>query len=115
MPRYKMVVMSNPAEGREDEYNDWYQNIHLGELVALDGFRSARRFRLARSLVEGETYPYLAIYDIETGDIDAVLQNLVAIAEAGKLTMSDAIDTSRTRAVVYEEFGAVVSSLAPNR
>ena len=110
MPSYKMVVMSNPVAGREDEYNDWYQNIHLGELVALEGFQSARRFRLARSLVEGEAYPYLAIYEIETGDLDAVLQNLITVAESDQLTMSDAIDTARTRAVVYEEFGEVVAA-----
>ncbi len=117
MARYKMVVMSNPVEGREDEYNDWYQNVHLGELVALEGFRSARRFRLARSLVEGEVFPYLAIYEIETGDINGVLQNLIGVAESGQLTMSDAIDTARTRAVVYEEFGEVVakSGGAPGR
>jgi len=30
MPRYKMVVYSRPAPDREDEYNDWDQNVHLG-------------------------------------------------------------------------------------
>ena len=109
MPRYKMVVMSNPVKGREDDYNDWYQNVHLGELLALPGFKSGQRFRLARSLVEGETYPYLAIYEIETDDIDAVLDHLRAVAESKLLTMSDSLDTDNTSAVVYEECGAVVS------
>jgi hypothetical protein len=111
MQRYKMVVMSHPVKGREDDYNDWYQNVHLGELVALPGFKSARRFRLARSLVEGETYPYLAVYDIETNDIDSVLDNLRDMAENERLTMSDSLDTDNTHAVVYEEFGAVVSEM----
>ena len=108
MPRYKMVVMSRPTAGREDEYNEWYQNVHLGELVALPGFTSARRFRYARSLVEGDAYPYMSIYEIETDDIDAALNTLRSTAERGALTMSDAIDLSDTSAVVYEEFGAVV-------
>jgi hypothetical protein len=108
MPRYKMVVNSYPVEGREAEYNDWYQNIHLGELVALEGFVSARRFRMARKLVEGEAAPYMAIYEIDTDDIDAVLQGLVSEAQNSKINMSNAIDTSRTTAVVYEEFGEVV-------
>lgn len=111
MARYKMVVMSRPTEGREDEYNDWYQNVHLGELVALPGFTCAQRFRYARSLVEGEAYPYMSIYEIETDDIDAVLNNLRAIAERSGLTMSDSLDLTDTSAVVYEEFGEVVSSL----
>ncbi|MCB1687256.1 MAG: hypothetical protein KDI33_02165 [Halioglobus sp.] len=109
MPRYKMVVNSYFVEGREDEYNDWYQNVHLGELVALKGIVSARRFRMARKLVEGEAAPYMAIYEIETDDIDAVLQGLIGEAENSRINMSDAIDTSRTTAVVYEEFGEVVS------
>jgi hypothetical protein len=105
MPRYKMVVMSQPLAGRENEYNDWYQNVHLAELVALPGFRSARRFRFARSLVEGEVHPYLAEYEIVTDDIDAVLDSLRSAALGKILTMSDAIDTANTRAVVYELFG----------
>lgn len=110
MPNYKMIVMSRPAAGREDEYNAWYQNVHLGELVALPGFKSARRFRYARSLVEGEAYPYMSIYEIETDDIDAVLNTLRGAAERGVLTMSDSIDLTDTSAVVYEEFGAVVAA-----
>jgi hypothetical protein len=110
MPRYKMVVYSRPTPGREDEYNDWYQNVHLRELVALPGFKSARRFRYARSLVEGDAYPYMSIYDIETDDIDVVLQGLKSTAEKGLLTMSDAIDLTDTSAFVYQEFGVEVFS-----
>ena len=110
MPRYKMVVSSYPVAGREAEYNDWYQNIHLGELVSLKGFVSARRFRLAAKLVEGEAAPYMAIYEIETDDVEAVLEHLKNEAYNSRINMSEAIDTSRTTAVVYEEFGDVVSA-----
>jgi hypothetical protein len=109
MARYKMVVLSRPTEGREDEYNQWYQNVHLGELVALDGIVSARRFRRARNLAEGDTYPYLAEYEIETDDIDSVVENLTRTAGEGRLTMSDAVDTDTAYAVVYEAFGPVVT------
>lgn len=104
-----MVVYSRPSPGREDEYNDWYQNVHLRELVALPGFVSAQRFRYARSLVEGEAFPYMSIYEIDTDDVDAVLNTLRGTAEKGLLTMSDAIDLTYTSAVVYEEFGTIVS------
>ncbi len=107
MPRYKMVVYSRPVPGREDEYNDWYQNVHLGELVTLPGFKSAQRFRHARNLVEGDAYPYMSIYEIETDDIDALLDTLRDTAGRGALTMSESIDLTDTSAVVYEEFGPV--------
>jgi len=109
VPHYKMLVMSRPVAGREEDYNDWYQNIHLAELTALPGFRSARRYRLARTLVEGDAHPYLAVYDIETEDIDAVLDRLRSAAAQNELDMSDSLDTSDTRALVYEVFGEEVS------
>lgn len=109
MQRYKFVVMSNPTEGRDEEYNDWYQNIHLPELLKLDGIVSAQRFQQARNLREGDSYRYLAIYEIETDDVDAVIATLVQTAEAGGLNMSDAIDTENSYAVIYQPSGEPVS------
>ncbi len=109
MSLYKMVVLSRPVEGREAEYNDWYQHIHLGQIVALQGFKSAQRFRRVRSLSE-HTDPYLAIYEIETDDLDSVLRELEQDASNGALTMSAALATEFAYAAVYEEFGSAVTS-----
>ena len=109
MPQYKMVVMSDPVEGREKDYNQWYQEVHLPELVALEGIRSARRLRRVRTLGERETYSNMVIYEIEADDIDAVLDNLVSVAMDGQITMSDAIDRKNAHAAIYEELGPEVS------
>lgn len=106
--RYKMIVLSRPAAGREDEYNDWYQNFHLAQVVNIRDIKSAQRYRLARKLVEGEAHPYAAIYEIETNDIDAVLDELRAAAGTESLKISDALATDFTNATVYEEFGNAV-------
>lgn len=106
MPRYKMLVLSQPKPGRDAEYNDWYQNRHLAQVVAIPGIRSARRFRLERSLTDAPAAPYAAIYEIETDDIDAVLKELRARAGGPALFVSDAL--ANASAVVYEEFGEVV-------
>jgi hypothetical protein len=108
MARYKMVVLSHPTEGREAEYNDWYQNVHLGQVVAFRGFKSAQRFKLVRPLVERQTYPYAAIYEIETDDLDGILQEFIESAGGERLKMSDALATEFVYAAIYEEFGAVV-------
>jgi hypothetical protein len=108
MRRYKMIVLSRPTEGREDEYNDWYQNFHLGQVVNIRDIKSAQRFRLARKLVEGEAHPYAAIYEIETADIDAVIEEIKAAAGTERLQISDAIAVDFTNATVYEEFGSAV-------
>ncbi|MDT5348454.1 MAG: hypothetical protein QOH91_1741 [Mycobacterium sp.] len=72
------------APDREQEYNTWYDEVHIPELLALDGFVSARRLRP----VDGEG-PYLALYEIEGDDLQTILNNMVS--NAGQLHMSDAL------------------------
>jgi hypothetical protein len=110
MPNYKMVIFTSPVDGREKEYNDWYQNIHLGEVIAIPGIKSAQRFRLQRSMMPRPASPYLAIYDIETDDIDGVMKELERRALAGQIFISDAMAMDRTLATVYEECGPSVSN-----
>ncbi|HTQ19891.1 hypothetical protein [Mycobacterium sp.] len=69
---------------RDQEYNTWYDEVHLPELVALDGIVSARRLRP----VDGDG-PYLALYEIEGDDLQAILDNLHANSRG--LNMSDAL------------------------
>jgi hypothetical protein len=80
-----MYVESRPSSPeREQEYNAWYDEVHLPELLALDGIVSARRLRP----VDGQG-PYVAIYELEGEDLQAILDNM--IANAGQLHMSDAL------------------------
>ena len=72
------------APDRDQEYNTWYDEVHLPELVALDGIVSARRLRP----VDGDG-PYLALYEIEGDDLQAILDNMTA--NARQLHMSDAL------------------------
>lgn len=110
MPRYKFVVMSTPAEGREQEYNDWYQNVHLRDVVAIDGIKSAQRFRLNLTVsADQPPLPYLAVYDIETNDIAGTIQELKRRSQTGQMVISDAMSTV-SFAVAYEEFGPVVKA-----
>jgi hypothetical protein len=80
-----IYVESRPTSpDREQEYNSWYDEVHMPELVALDGFVSARRLRP----VDGDG-PYVALYEVEGDNLQAILDNMVA--NAGKLHMSDAL------------------------
>ncbi|WP_156687113.1 DUF4286 family protein [Mycobacterium sp. Marseille-P9652] len=80
-----MYVESRPSSpDREQEYNTWYETVHIPELLALDGIVGARRFRP----VDGQG-PYVAIYELEGDDLQAILDNMGA--SAGQLHMSDAI------------------------
>ncbi|SEQ43875.1 hypothetical protein SAMN04488038_106181 [Solimonas aquatica] len=105
MAQYRMVVLSAPVPGREAEYNHWYQQVHLPEVLRLPGFVAAQRLRLAHNLVEASAHPYAAIYELETEDLPGLLQQLRDAAAGGGLQMSEAIDTAGVIASVYEVCG----------
>ena len=99
-----MIVFSNPVAGREAEYNDWYQNVHLKQVLALAGFKSAQRFRLALNMSQDRAaHPYLAIYEIETDDLAAVMQAVQNTAGTEQLVVSGALDTANAFPAIYEE------------
>ena len=71
------LVFSKPPEAISDEeYNRWY-DFHLGEILMVPGFTSARRYRL--QTVKGDWTPsghrYLSAYEIE-GDPRDVMNEL---------------------------------------
>jgi len=109
MPRYKLVVLSSPLEGREADYNDWYQNIHMRQVMAIPGFESGQRYRRSAALTQDEFFPYLAIYEIETDDIAGALAELRRRAGNGQVTTSDAL-APKVYAVAYEALGSAVTA-----
>ena len=50
MGTYLVLVMSDPVDGRDDEYNQWYEHTHLDEVLVTAGFTSAQRFALEGSI-----------------------------------------------------------------
>jgi len=108
MPNYKFIVLSRAVEGREDEYNDWYQNTHLREIVGIPGVVGAQRFRLAQQLSGEAPAQYLAIYELESEDLQGFVMEMLRRAGSGEITVSPAM-VENPQAVIYEEFGARVT------
>ena len=46
MSNPQFLVFSNPVEGREDEYNEWYDNVHLRDVCNVPGVAGAKRYEL---------------------------------------------------------------------
>jgi hypothetical protein len=44
MATYKVHVFINPLEGRDAEFNEWYDAEHVPDVLALPGFVRAERF-----------------------------------------------------------------------
>lgn len=113
MPKYRFVVFSNPVPGREDEYNRWYNETHLRDVVSVPGVRTAQRFRIHEpSLLPGvkPQHRYLAIYEIEAANIEAVMKDLRSRAGTPAMFISDAFDRSTVSPLVYEVITDVVAS-----
>lgn len=89
--KYTFVVLTNAVEGREDEYNKWYDEVHLDDVLAVPGFISAQR--LSRVDPKGENpYAHLALYEVESDDIDATMQRLADVAGTDAMFLSEAMD-----------------------
>ena len=95
----QMLVFTNAVEGRDDEFNDWYDTIHLKEVLEVPEFTAAQRYRLG----DGQLFPdqphrYLAIYEYAGTSAEAVAA-LGAAAPGFNMTDSMASDTN---VILYE-------------
>jgi hypothetical protein len=96
MAKHMYVILSNPVEGKEDEYNDWYSNRHLDDVMREGGFTAAQRFRLCDMNPAQPFSPqrYLAIYEIDTDDVEKVNAALTSAAGTAAMPISEALDFS---------------------
>ena len=94
------MVKSNPVDGKDDEFNRWYTDVHLPEVLQIDGFESAQRFCLTEQQIQPQSRRYLAIYTINGDDIDGTLANLRSMRS---FNMSDALDMSSIEISIFEQ------------
>lgn len=112
MARYQLVVLTNAAPGKDAEFNAWYDNRHVQDVLAIPGFLGAQRFKLTPG--SGQTnWSYLALYDIETDDPAKTMADMQAHAASGKMEMSDAADLSTATVFFASTLGPKVA--APNK
>ena len=110
MKKYKLVVLSNSKEGCEAQYNDWYNNQHLQDVVAVPGFVSAQRFVLTDSMGFNHGHRYLAIYEIESDDPEGVVAEMLRRRDTPAMVVSDSLDLDSALAGVFEVCSPVVES-----
>lgn len=102
MARYKLIAFSNPVDGREDDFNQWYENQHLPDVVAVPGFVSGERF----ACVGEGPHKYMAIYEIETDDLPAVLAEFGKRPGTELMPVSDALDFGTAQVGFWQSVAA---------
>jgi 3-oxosteroid 1-dehydrogenase len=113
--RFLFVVFTNANEGREREYNEWYTNQHLADVVRLPGVTSAQRFELAEKQRVAPPHPwkYMAIYEIETTDLQSTIDALQARSGTADMPVSGALDARRV-SWFFKPITDVVGSTLPD-
>jgi len=104
---HRLIVYTDPIPGREAEYNEWYDEVHLKEVLSVEGFVGAQRFALADAQIAGmaDAAPcrYLAIYEIEAESAKDALDKLQAASAT--MNISDALDSARSAALAFTSIG----------
>jgi hypothetical protein len=105
MAKGLLVVQSSPAgPDREDEYNKWYDETHIPQILTIPGVVSARRYRLHDGFPTApSTRGYLAIYEIEADDLAAPMKELGARSADGRSTTTDAVQADPPAVVALYE------------
>jgi hypothetical protein len=111
--KYTFVVLTNPTPGKDAEFNRWYNEQHIPDVLNAAGFVCAQRFKLSDTQNNpkvDQTHKYLALYEIETDDLQASLRDLQSRAGTPDMVMSDAIDLKGANARIFEPVAEKVQS-----
>lgn len=100
MNQHIFLVFSNPVKGREEEYNEWYTQTHLPDVLKVSGFVAAQRFELGQvsSDLPGK---YLAIYEIESTNPEQTLNDLMSRVGTDDLVMTESMDMKCVSATLF--------------
>ena len=104
--KYYQLVFSDPVAGKEDEYNKWYSEQHVPDIVAVPGFVSGQRLSFAAGGVHQGTkqYQYLVMFKIVTDDLPATFAEFHK--RAPQMVMSPAFGESA--GYTYKAIGPLI-------
>ncbi|WP_416566223.1 hypothetical protein [Nocardia testacea] len=89
MPKGILYVESRPSSPEKlAEYHRWYTETHIGEMLDIDGIVSARRLEPLAG--DGS---FIALYEIEAEDLEAVQARMGARARSGEMSKPTAVQS----------------------
>lgn len=113
MAKHLIVALTNPIEGREEEYNHWYDTVAYPTYKSLPGLVPLGRFKavdvphMFPFQMENQ-FKYLSMYLFEADDPIAYMEKLKAtFAERPEYEFSADIDQSKFCEPIYVALGEV--------
>ncbi|MFN3231974.1 MAG: hypothetical protein ACE363_07400 [Alphaproteobacteria bacterium] len=103
LKKHLILVLTEPNEGHEAEFNDYYENTHLDEVLSSAGYDTAQRFKLVDGVGQPCPLPYLAVYEAQAEDSETALKMLND--SRSKRQQSKSLNKKTGRIWVFEELG----------
>ena len=107
MAKHRLLVFTKAVQGKDAEFNKWYDEVHLKEVLEIEGFVAAQRFALSddqmAGMDAGAPGRYLAVYEIEAESVQSAIDKLTA--GAGTMNISDAIDAAQAKVFAFTAIG----------
>jgi len=119
MSKAIMLVRTGPSDpAREAEFNEWLTSRHIPDVLEIEGFGSARRFRASDVTITAEESPpspsYMHFYELESdgteADLSRIARRLLEAIQSGAAALSDDLDLSVTTTHFYVAIGDPVDA-----
>jgi len=95
MAKSVLFVESKPASPEQlDEYHKWHDEIHIPEMLTIDGFTVARRWR-----PDGAD-TFITLYEIDS-DVETAKANLKAAFQSGRMSPTVGVDPNTPAVMRY--------------
>ncbi|KHK98817.1 hypothetical protein LK09_08005 [Microbacterium mangrovi] len=99
-----LVVLTEPVEGAEADFEHWYENVHVPDLLRLPSVLSVRRFALNAKTGNGTGQRYLAVYEVT--DTTQAEQEVTRAGETGQMPISASLDGSNVQMGYFDLISA---------
>jgi len=99
LAKHLLLALTNPVEGRDAEFNDWYDNVAYPTYKSLPGLVPLGRFKAANvphmfPFQRKNEYKYLSVYYFEADDPSVYISQLKeSFTEKTDYNLSSDIDT----------------------
>jgi hypothetical protein len=97
------IVLTNPIEGQDEAFNEWYDTQHVPEVLDVPGVIAAQRYDLSEITVPDDedlpaqlpppTHRYLVVYELDR-EPDQVMAEFLKRVLAGQLSLGETLDLS---------------------
>jgi hypothetical protein len=98
MTRRLMISFNNAEPGKDEAFNDWYDNQHVPDILRIRHFEAAQRFRIEADASSPDfPYSYMTIYEVESDTIEEATAALAEKRGTPEMVLTDTMAQKRVR------------------